>query len=96
MLRLDLVTWLMGFERYALAAEVLKQMTFFTAMEHKANVLETACLAKDEGMSSMLGVLFDEVSRYMHAPLVSIRRVLFASMCSICHQAEVGRGLTEV
>ena len=53
----------MGYERYALAAQVLGQMPYFTAMEHKANVLETACLAKDEGMTPILGVLFDEVSR---------------------------------
>ena len=42
---------------------VIKQMNYKTSMRHKAVVIEVACNAKSNDRASILGVLFDEVSR---------------------------------
>ncbi len=55
--------WQMAWDRYSLAAAVLDQMAFCSAVEHKALVLEVAANAKAEGRSPILGVLFDEICR---------------------------------
>ncbi len=45
-------------------AAVIGQMSFITAMKHKAIVTEVACSAMSKGKWSIMGVLFDEVSRF--------------------------------
>ncbi len=58
--RLEFSSWQLAWERYSLAAAILKQLTFITAMKHKAVVTEVAASAKAEGRLPILGVFFDE------------------------------------
>ena len=51
------------FDRYALAAVMLKQLTFKQAVQHKTAVLKVACTATAGGRTPLLGVFFDEVVR---------------------------------
>jgi len=53
----------MAWDRYAVAAAVLGQMSYAAAMSHKNLVHEVAVSAPAEGRKPLLGVLFDEVSR---------------------------------
>ena len=41
-------------------------MSYPTVILHKHIVMEIAANAIEEGRSGMLGVLYDEVARYMH------------------------------
>ena len=65
--RLELAAWSMAWDRYAVAAAVVKQMAFSASMEHKSRVFETAVNAAGEDRLPLLGVLFDEVSRHVCA-----------------------------
>ena len=58
----------MAWDRYAIAAAVLGQMPYDVAMLHKDHVYETAVNAFGEDRLPLLGVLFDEVSRYGVSP----------------------------
>ena len=52
------------FDRYSLAAVMLKQLTFKQAVQHKTAVLKVACMASTEkNRTPALGVFFDEVVR---------------------------------
>ena len=62
-LRLELSMWITAWDRYALGAAMVEQLTFTDAMKHKAVVTEVACHAMKEGKRSLLGVLYDEVAR---------------------------------
>ena len=53
----------MAWDQYAIALAILKVLTFKQAMSHKATVLEVAALGAEEGRSSLLGVLYDELVR---------------------------------
>ena len=53
----------MAWDRYAVAAAISEQMPFAVAMLHKKMVLNVAVDAGNEDKTSLLGVLFDEVSR---------------------------------
>ena len=57
------MAWTMAWDRYAVAAAVLGQMSYAAAMSHKNLVHEVAVSAPAEGRKPLLGVLFDEVSR---------------------------------
>ena len=48
---------------YVEGAAAIHQMDYKAAMKHKAVVAEVACAAAATGQWSILGVLFDEVSR---------------------------------
>ena len=61
--RLELMAWSMAWDTYAMAAAILRQMSFAAAMTHKGMVQEVAAGAAGEGRRPLLGVLFDEVSR---------------------------------
>ena len=50
-------------DRYAIAAAVMKQVTYQQAVRHKASVMEVACIAAAEGKSSLLAVMYDEAVR---------------------------------
>jgi len=51
--------------RYTLAAAMLGQLSFRTAVLHKEHVLEIAAMgAAEEGCTALLGVLYDELSRF--------------------------------
>ena len=60
---MDLCTWQVAFDRYALAAQIAGQLTFKDAMLHKSVVLEVAANAWMEGRRPLLGVVYDEVAR---------------------------------
>ena len=59
------MAWTMAWDRYAVAAAILKQMPYAVAMEHKEKVHEVAVDGTGEGFKPFLGVLFDEVSRFV-------------------------------
>ena len=61
--RLELSAWLLAWDGYAMACEVVEQLSFRRAMEHKALVMQVAADAVAEDKHPILGVLFDEVSR---------------------------------
>ena len=60
----------MAFDRYAIAATVVKngshpQLSYKTCMLHKATVLEVASGSYSEGRKPLLGVIYDEMARYI-------------------------------
>ena len=67
--RLDLCTWQVAYDRYALAAQITGQLSFRDAMVHKSVVLEVAANAKSVGRRPLLGVVYDEVARFVCSPL---------------------------
>ena len=56
-------SWLVAWDRYALAATVNEQLTFSEATAHKGVVSEVLALARTEGLPPLLAVLYDEVAR---------------------------------
>ena len=60
---LGLAQWQMAFDAYALAAAMLGQMTYQSAMCHKRLVCEIACNAAGEQRNTLLGVLYDSIVR---------------------------------
>ena len=68
--RLEIPEWAMGWDGYAIAATILKIMSFKEATAHKLTVLEVAALGVAEGRGSLLGVLYDEVVRCVFAGFV--------------------------
>ena len=77
--RLDLSAWLLAWDGYAMACEVTKQLPFKAAMQHKALVVQVAADAVAEQKRPILGVLFDEVSRYSVA--VAWENLVLAVVC---------------
>ena len=61
--RLDLASWLIAFDRYALAAAATNQMSFQACMNHKNVVVDVAMSALAEKRRNVLGVIYDEVAR---------------------------------
>ena len=57
------------FGRYALAAHALKQLSFKASRMHLANVCEVSLTAGDEGRTSLLGILYDELLREQWASM---------------------------
>ena len=56
--------WLIAWDRYALAAQVVDhQMEFKQSPLHKEVVISVACSASAGGRSDLLGVLYDELAR---------------------------------
>ena len=53
----------LAWDRYAICAAVLGQLSFEAAMRHKACVAEVAFAAISSHKSPVFAVLFDEVSR---------------------------------
>ena len=63
----------MAWDRYAIGAAVLGQMPYAVAIAHKDRVYETAVNALGEDRLPLLGVLFDEVSRFVYlSPLALV------------------------
>ena len=60
---LDLAQWMLAWDSYSLAAVVVEQMSFMTAMHHKRIVMEIASNAVNEGYGPQLGVIYDRVAR---------------------------------
>ncbi len=65
---LDLATWQMAWDGYALAAAAVGQMTFQSASCHKRVILEVACNGAAEGRSTLLGVLYCKAVRSVLGP----------------------------
>ena len=65
---------MLAWDSYALAAVVVEQMSFMTAMHHKRIVMEIASNAVSEGYGPQLGVIYDRVARYFlfHFILVQV------------------------
>ena len=72
---LDLATWQIAWDSYALAAAALEQLSFHASMLHKKVVLQIACHAAAEKRSSLLGVIYDRMVRCVshHLSSQSIR-----------------------
>ena len=75
--RLDTAPWMMAWDCYALAAEVLKQMTFNSAMAHKAAVMEISCNARAEGRQALLAMMYDELARWELAAMPCVAYAFF-------------------
>ena len=70
---LDLPSWMMAWDAYALAAAAVDQMTFQSAILHKAVVMKIACGSSSERREHLLGPIYDQLVRYIGAlslPLV--------------------------
>ena len=77
------------FVRYALAAVMLKQLTYKQAVQHKTAVLKVASTASAEGRTSLLGVFWDEVVRLeMFSGKLCVASSLFAFLVLV--QARLG------
>ena len=63
--RLELHSWLSAWGNYALAGAALGQFPFASAMLHRAHVVEIALSAHRESKTCLLGVLYDELCRYV-------------------------------
>ena len=61
--RMDLVLWQMAWDRFALAAAMLKMVPFSASMQHKGVVLEIAVSAAAEDRLPVLAVIYDELVR---------------------------------
>eukprot|EP00973_Karenia_brevis_P091852 12409470-Karenia_brevis.AAC.1 len=61
--KLQLAYWMAAWDSYALAAAVLGQMKFETAIRHKRNCLEIAANAPAGKRRQLLGVIYDELAR---------------------------------
>ena len=61
---MDLASWLIAFDRYALAAAATNQMSFKASMSHKNIVVDVAMTAASENRRPLLGVIYDEVARF--------------------------------
>ena len=61
--RMELAWWEASWDRYALAAAVLKQLRFRSAMAHRELVLLVAARAVAKKRGPLVGVLYCELSR---------------------------------
>ena len=59
----DLASWILAFDRYALAAAMLEQLPFVLLQTYKQIVVEVAVTARSEGRSTLLGAFYDELLR---------------------------------
>ncbi len=69
--RLDFAVWLLAWDGYALAAAMLEQMSYATALSYKAIVAEVAAGAGAESekpRSTALAVIYDELQRHALIP----------------------------
>ena len=58
--------WLIAWDRYSLAAVAVgHQLNMDQALLHKEVVLSIACAAQANGRSELLGVLYDELARFV-------------------------------
>ena len=74
--------------RYSLAAAMLQQMTFEQTQSYKQIIIEIAVSAHSDGRSSILGVIYDELMRFVtHCHLIEL-------LCVACvwQAAHCGRG----
>ena len=60
--RLDVLRWIVAFDRYAIALSATGQLSYGKAMEHKA-LCQKVALEANEGRRGGLGVVYDEVAR---------------------------------
>eukprot|EP00973_Karenia_brevis_P039362 5434598-Karenia_brevis.AAC.1 len=61
--RLAFQAWTVAWDRYAVGAAILEQMSYYSCMKHKDIVSEIALTAYVEKRSPLLGVLYDEIIR---------------------------------
>ena len=61
--RLDLATWQMAWDRFALAAAMVKMIPFRAAMQYKQVVLEIGMGAAAEDRKPVLAIIYDEMVR---------------------------------
>ena len=87
-LRLPLELWLVAWDRAALAGEMVDhQLTFALAVRHKEVVLDVAFAAAASGRNSLVGVLYDELARFVSAcgrGRVCLRVFVFACVPFSC------------
>ena len=63
--RLEFPLWLIAWDRYVLAAQVVDhQLEFRLALLHREVVQSVACAAAAGGRTDLLGVLYDEMARF--------------------------------
>ena len=60
--RLDVLRWIVAFDRFAIALAATGQLSYGKAMEHKA-LCQKVALEANEGRRGGLGVVYDEVAR---------------------------------
>ena len=77
--RLDMSSWLVAWDRYALAATVNEQLTFSEATAHKGVVSEVLALARTGGLPPFLAVLYDEVARCISLYFASVFSFVYRS-----------------
>ena len=65
--RLDILSWQVAFDKYAVAAHSCNQWSFGASMAHKEICLRIAFRATKEGRRQWLGVVYDEIARDMWA-----------------------------
>ena len=72
--KLEFATWLVAWDRYALAALAVEhQLDFSVSLLHKEVVLAIATAAAAGGRSELLGVLYDELARCCFVVAVGVR-----------------------
>ena len=62
-----MIWWQPAWDRYALAAAVLKQLSFLASMAHRRIVLAIAARAEVKKRGPLVAVLYDELVRCVHA-----------------------------
>ena len=63
---LEFALWLVAWDRYALAAQVVEhQLDYRVSLLHREVVVNVACSASAGGRSELLGVLYDELARWI-------------------------------
>ena len=55
--------WCIAWDRYAIAANATKQMTFASAMAHKDICMQAAMKAKSKGCRQWFAICYDEIAR---------------------------------
>lgn len=72
-----MIWWQPAWDRYALAAAILKQLSFLASMAHRRIVLAIAAGAEVKKRGPLVAVLYDELVRCVHACV----RVQFVFSC---------------
>jgi hypothetical protein len=89
-LRLNWGYWNVAWQRYALAAVATGQMSMSSCQLHSAVVLDVAASAPAQNRSAWLGVLYDELARYVRCDVgVACVFVVFAGKNGLIFRASL-------
>ena len=67
--RLSLAAWMVAWDKYAMAANGLGQLSYKMSRLHHANVCDIAFASCDKECTELLGVLYDELVREQWASM---------------------------